>query len=101
VELADRLAVLTAEVGLTHRRSGDVTTVRVRRVIDVPIAEPDRVTYQVRTTVDVVSGRPVSAWSIVQVPDGGVLDIALSGGRSILNIRSPVSRCRTTVRLVH
>jgi hypothetical protein len=89
-ELADRHAVLSAEVGLTHRRTDDVTKVRLRRVIDLLVAEPDRVTYQVTTVVDVVSGRPVSAWSILQVPDGGVLDIALSGPLTYRNYLDPL-----------
>jgi hypothetical protein len=80
--VGDRHAVLTADVRLTHRRSGAVTRVRVRREVDLLTAGPGAVSYRTRTTLDVVAGPPgqaVDAWSIVQVPDGGVLDVALAG----------------------
>jgi hypothetical protein len=93
-ELADGHAVFSADVDLTHRRTGDITKVRVHRVVDLLAAEPDHVTYRTTTTVDVANGRPVSAWSIVQVPDGGVLDIALSGPLTYRDYLDPIDPAR-------
>jgi len=64
---------------LTHRLTGDKTTVSITRDIQVLEDTPTRAVYETRTTVTVHSGRPVDAWSIVSVPLGGLLELPLSG----------------------
>jgi hypothetical protein len=84
---------MTSDIRLTHRRSGAPTDVRARREIDLLASTAELVTYRTRTTLDVVAGPPgqaVDAWSIVQVPDGGVLEVTLTGPLTYRDHLAPV-----------
>jgi hypothetical protein len=93
----DLSVALTSTVVLRHRRTGDTTTVDLRREIDVLDAAPTRVTYRVRTTLDLRDGPPgqqVSAWSVLQVPDGGTVTMELASPLSYRDYLDPLDPTR-------
>lgn len=94
-------ATYVASPVLRNRQTGDSTCVHIKRQILLHYADSVRIEYEVRTTLHVVAapaGQEVSAWSVLQVPTGGVLKVQLSG--VFLQYRdylTPADRGRLTV----
>jgi hypothetical protein len=85
--------VLTAT--LVDRNTGAPTSVVVERHITVHADTRYVVDYETETVVHVQSGQPVDAWSILQVPLGGVLEIGVTGHFSFRDhLPSPVDPSR-------
>ena len=88
--------VLTAT--LTDRNTGAPTSVVVERHITVHADTRYVADYETETVLHVQSGQPVDAWSVVQVPLGGLLEIGVTGGFSFRDhLPSPVEPSRFTV----
>jgi hypothetical protein len=94
-------ATYVANPVLRNRQTGDSTRVHITRQILLRYADSARVEYEIHTTLQVVAappGQEVSAWSVLQVPTGGVLTVRLSG--DCLHYRDylkPADRERLTV----
>ena len=88
--------VLTAT--LRDRNTSAVTSVVVERHITVHADTRYVADYETETILHVQSGQPVDAWSIVQVPLGGELDIGVTGPFSFRDhLPTPVDSARFTV----
>jgi hypothetical protein len=94
-------ATYVATPVLRNRQTGDSTRVHITRQILLRYADSVRIEYEVHTTLQVEAAPPeqeVSAWSVVQVPTGGVLKVQLPG--VFLQYRDylkPADRKRLTV----
>jgi hypothetical protein len=74
-------------IALNHRRSNDELRAVVRRVFTLVDLEGDKrrlgaIADRTDNSLEVIDGRPgqvVGIWSIVQVPNGGTIDIATGG----------------------
>ncbi|MFC0436752.1 hypothetical protein [Kutzneria buriramensis] len=88
--------VLTAT--LRDRNTGAATSVVVERHITVHADTRYVAEYATETVLHVQSGQPVDAWSVVQVPLGGLLEIGVTGGFSFRDhLSSPVDPHRFAV----
>ncbi|HWO67825.1 MAG TPA: hypothetical protein VNO31_48095 [Umezawaea sp.] len=83
----------SADVVLVRRRTGLETHVGITREVTVLGAG----VYETRTTVNVHSGLPVSAWSIVSVPLGGVLELPLADALTYHDYLDPIDPARLEV----
>jgi hypothetical protein len=96
----DERVVFTATPALRHRRTGTTSQVLITRQVSVRHKDFDRVSYDVRTEVSLCEapdGQELSAWSVLQVPTGGVLEIALAGPWAFRDYLKPVDSTRFTV----
>lgn len=87
-------AALVMDTMLSNRRTGAETRVEVARDITLLSTAPDRVMYETRTSVTVHSGQPVSAWSIVSVPLGGIATAGLSAPLAYRDYLAPIDPAR-------
>lgn len=88
--------VLTAT--LTDRNTGAATGVVVERHVTVHTDTRYAAEYETETVLHVQSGQPVDAWSVVQVPLGGRLEIGVTGQFSFRDhLPSPIDPARFTV----
>jgi hypothetical protein len=89
---------------LRHRRTGEETQVHIGRDVRLDYADSTRVVYSVHTRVEIAAGPPgqeVSAWSVLQVPAGGVLAIGLSGTWGFRDYLRPFNGSRFDVHDGH
>jgi len=88
--------VLTAT--LRDRDTGAPTSVVVERHVTVHADTRYVAEYETETVLHVQSGQPVDAWSVVQVPLGGRLEIGVTGQFSFRDhLPEPVDPARFTV----
>lgn len=82
---------------LVQRRTGEETVVSIGREVTVLEDSSERAVYETRTTVTVHSGLPVSAWSIVSVPLGGVVELPLAAPLTYRDYLAPIDPSRFSV----
>ncbi|RSM79473.1 hypothetical protein DMH04_31310 [Kibdelosporangium aridum] len=93
-------AEFTANPVLHHRRNGTTTQVAITRHIHLRYADSERVAYEVQTELTMgyaPAGQELSAWSVLQVPTGGLLEIDLAGPWAFRDYLKPVDPARFTV----
>lgn len=94
------LAEFTAEPLLRNRTTGATTHAAVIRQVHLAYADNIRVVYEVHTSVRILAGPPaqeLSAWSVLQIPTGGLLEFSLSGPFTYRDYLRPVDPSRFTV----
>jgi hypothetical protein len=95
VHIGPRRAEFKANPVLRHRRTRARTRVHVRREIFLRHADATRAIYDVRTSLEVQwPGQEVSAWTVLQVPTGGVLEFSLAGPFGYRDYLRPVDSAR-------
>lgn len=98
--LQPRHARFAADPVLHHRRTGATTRLHVIRDVYLRYADSTRVVYEVHTTLQIAEAPPaqeVSAWSVLQVPTGGSLEIELTGPWAYRDYLEPVDQNRLRV----
>jgi hypothetical protein len=93
-------ASFAADPVLHNRRDTSATQVHIGRDVYLRYADAVRVVYEVRTSVEIAAGpedQEVSAWSVLQVPTGGLLSIGLAGAWGYRDYLRPFNGSRFSV----
>jgi hypothetical protein len=97
-------ARFAADPVLSHRRNGSTTQVHIGRDVYLRYADSTLVVYEVRTSVEIAAGpaeQELSAWSVLQVPAGGLLSLDLAGPWGFRDYLKPFDGSRFSVRDGH
>lgn len=97
VKCTDEAAEFHAAITLTNRDTGARTEIEAGRRIAPIESSATMLAYRTTNTVRVLSGGPVSAWSVLQVPLGGTVEVELSGPLSYRDYLDPIDPARLTV----